>query len=127
SRRRMRRSPVAVAPARSASPAAANSESDPRARRLRVDKGEDMRNALFVLVSAALLEGACEAPGPGDFKLNATGPIGGNGVDTPLAIEDGGITNGLLASPGITVMAGLGLTGGGPILLGGTGILGVSF
>ncbi len=45
------------------------------------------------------------------------GPITGSGT---LSIASGGVTNTMLASPSLTVTAGSGLSGGGPVSLGGS-------
>lgn len=75
----------------------------------------------FTLIAVAVLGlAACQGPGDGAFKLASTGAIGGNGIDVPLAIEDGGVTNGLLANSGISISAMMPLVASNQVALGGT-------
>jgi hypothetical protein len=51
------------------------------------------------------------------------GPITGSGI---ISVPNNGITNAMLVNNGVTVSAGTGLTGGGPVALGGSITLGLS-
>ena len=52
------------------------------------------------------------------------GPIATTGT---LSIANGGVTNAMLATPSLAVVAGTGLAGGGPVALGGTTTLSIPF
>ena len=80
-------------------------------------------NGIITFASGQTFPNGGGTGGTGTVTSIATGPglTGGPITSTgTISIPAGGVTNSMLANPGITVVAGSGLSGGGSVALGGT-------